>query len=85
LTPVVVSSVTPLIRDRREEYHFGSALSLALIAANRSCSSSLPGFDNTDASFSAFAPRCSSSVASPPSSRIMFEYPPSVQSKMRCV
>ncbi len=32
---MVVSSVTPLILARRVEYHFGSTLSFALMAANR--------------------------------------------------
>src|SRR5580698_11606095 len=66
LTPVVVSSVTPLILASRVEYHLGSTLSLALIAANRHSSSSLLGRAIRDASFSALAPRCSSRVASPP-------------------
>ena len=42
-TPVVVSSVTPLICLRRVEYHFGSRLSVALMELNSSISSSLPG------------------------------------------
>ena len=70
-TPVVVSSVTPVTCARRVEYHFGSLASLALIESKRLVSSSLVGLETTAASFSARAPRCRSSVASPPSSRIM--------------
>src|SRR5689334_4648871 len=55
----------------RVEYQLLSCASFALIEAKSSVSSSLPGFEMTEASFSARAPRCSSSVASPPSSRIM--------------
>src|SRR5512134_1928914 len=56
-TPVVVSSVTPLIFARRVEYQVGSLASLALIEANRNSSSSLPGCASSDASFSALLPR----------------------------
>ena len=88
-TPVVVSSVTPMICALLRLYQLGSSASLALIAANSTRSSSLPGLASTDRSFSAFWPRCISMVASPPSSRIMFGPSPSVSlapnSKMRCV
>ena len=88
-TPVVVSSVTPLILDRRVEYQLGCAARRFLIELNRHTSSSEPGLASTEASFSARVPRCSSSVASPPSSRIMLEYcaPAAVSghSKIRCV
>ena len=57
----------------------------ALIAAYSTRSSSLVGLATTEMSFSARAPRCSSRVASPPSSRIMLEKPPSAHSKMRWV
>ena len=57
-----------------------------LIAAKSALSSSLAGLgDHASRSFSACAPRCSSSVASPPSSRIMLDVPPSGHSKMRWV
>src|SRR5690606_40336396 len=46
-TPVVVSSLTPLMCLMRVEYHFGSTLSLALIELKSAVSSSPPGFDNT--------------------------------------
>lgn len=84
-TPVVVSSVTPLISARRVEYHFGSRLSVSLMAANRMRSSSLPGLASTEMSFSALVPRCSIRVASPPSSRIMLAFWPLGHSKILCV
>jgi hypothetical protein len=71
---VVVSSVTPITFERRVEYHFGSCASLALIELKRQVSSALVGFEMTAASFSARAPMCRRSVASPPSSRIMLVY-----------
>src|SRR5450830_1297478 len=49
-TPVVVSSVTPLIWAKRDEYHFGSRLIVALIAANNTTSSSELGLFKTDRS-----------------------------------
>src|SRR5450830_2196610 len=70
-TPVVVSSVTPLICDRRVEYQLDEVASFFLMELNRQISSSEVGLFSTDASFSARVPRCSSNVASPPSSRIM--------------
>src|SRR6195952_4944266 len=42
-TPVVVSSVTPLISFRRVEYQLGDSASFFLIALNRQISSSLEG------------------------------------------
>src|ERR1044072_2281916 len=54
-TPVVVSSLTPLICFRRVEYHFGSSFSLARIELNSEVSSSLPGFASTLAALSAGA------------------------------
>ncbi len=68
---MVVSSVTPLIWAMRVEYQPGWAFRRFLIDAKRTRSSSQPGFAMTLGSDSARAPRCSSSVASPPSSRIM--------------
>jgi hypothetical protein len=55
------------------EYQPGRVASLALIAAKRMTFLLVrePGLASTERSFSARAPRCSSSVASPPSSRIM--------------
>ena len=88
-TPVVVSSVTPMISALMREYHVASSASFLRMAANRMRSSSLPGLASTEASFSARLPRCISSVASPPSSRIMFGPSPSLplgpKSKMRWV
>jgi hypothetical protein len=88
-TPVVVSSVTPRISALLRVYQVASVASLALIAANRQVSSSLPGFASSDRSFSARLPRCISKVASPPSSRIMFGPSPfaplAPKSKIRCV
>ena len=55
------------------------------MAANSTSSSSLPGWCSTFGVVSACMPRCMSSVASPPSSRIMFGAPPSDHSKMRWV
>ena len=57
-TPVVVSSVTPMIWLDMRVYQVGSAATLALMAAKRTRSSSLPGFASTPRSFSAFWPRC---------------------------
>ncbi|MCY1246167.1 hypothetical protein D9M72_593760 [compost metagenome] len=71
-TPVVVSSVTPMISADLRVYQVSSTASLALMAAYRMRSSSLVGLASTPRSFSARWPRCMSSVASPPSSRIMF-------------
>ena len=82
-TPVVVSSVTPLMCARRVESG-GSASRCCAIDLYSATSSSLVGFAITERSFSAFAPRISSSVASPPSSRIMFANSPFGHSKMRC-
>ena len=70
-------------------YQVGSTAILARIAAYRQVSSSLVGLSSSDKSFSARWPRCINSVASPPSSRIMFGPSPSLalasNSKMRCV
>ena len=83
-TPVVVSSVTPMMCGRRFEYHCGSFARCCLIELNRQISSSEPGLSSTLMSVSARVPRCSSKVAWPPSSRIMFEYRPAPgHSKMR--
>ena len=57
---------------------------LALIEAKRYSSSSLEGLFSTDGSCSAVVPRCTSSVASPPSSRIMLG-PCPLNSRMRWV
>jgi hypothetical protein len=88
-TPVVVSSVTPMISADLREYQLASSASLALMLANRHVSSSLEGEAMTERSFSARLPRCISSVASPPSSRIMFgpswSEPLGPNSKMRWV
>src|SRR5450830_21027 len=84
-TPVVVSSVTPLIAAKRLEYQSGSFFKWDLIALNKQISSSERGLSSSERSFSARVPRCNNSFASPPSSRIMFEKPPSVHSKIRCV
>ncbi len=84
-TPVVVSSVTPRTDASCFEYQLGFSAMRFLMAAKRTRSSSLCGLARTEASFSAFEPRCSSRVASPPSSRIMFVAPPSGHSKMRWV
>src|SRR5882757_1542441 len=70
LTPVVVSSVTPLMCPSRVEYQVGSTDSLCRIDANSAVSSSLVGWLMQDESTWALVPRCSSKVASPPSSRI---------------
>src|ERR1700684_3928846 len=56
LTPLGGFPDTPLILASRVEYHLGSAFSLALMAANRCCSSSLPGLAMTLKSFSALEP-----------------------------
>src|SRR3954451_11904776 len=50
-TPVVVSSVTPLICARRVEYQLGDTASLALIELNRQVASSESGLDSRLASF----------------------------------
>ncbi len=84
-TPVVVSSVTPRICARRVEYQPGWLSSRLRIAAYRATSSSLAGFEISEASCSARLPSMSSSVASPPSSRIEFANWPPGHSKMRCV
>ena len=65
-------------------FEFGDTLRRFLIAAKSEFSSSLVGFASTEMSFSAFWPRCTSNVASPPSSRIMFG-PLSPNSKILCV
>src|SRR5215213_9742433 len=83
-TPVVVSSVTPLISFPMCEYQPGFDASRFLIEAKRYSSSSLFGLEMREASFSARWPRCTSSVASPPSSRIMFG-PWPLNSKIRWV
>ncbi len=57
---VVVSSVTPLICARRVEYHFGSRLSVSLMAANRMRSSSLPGLASTEMSSRPWCPGATS-------------------------
>ena len=79
--------MTPLIAFARAEYQPGWLARRFLIEAKRTRSSSLVGLFSTEASFSARLPRCRSSVASPPSSRIMFEKPrrPRGHSKMRWV
>src|SRR6218665_2475770 len=88
-TPVVVSSVTPMISALLRVYQVASSAILALMAAYSTVSSSLVGLFSTDRSFSARWPRCISSVASPPSSRIMFGPSPlepfGPKSKMRWV
>ena len=88
-TPVVVSSVTPMICALLRLYQVASCASLALMAAYRQLSSSLVGWFSTEASFSERLPRCISSVASPPSSRIMLgpspADPAAPNSKMRWV
>src|SRR3546814_20784274 len=71
-TPVVVSSVTPRIWDRRLEYHLASTARRSRIAANNTRSSSLAGLSSTDESGSALAPRCTQSVAAPPPPHILF-------------
>src|SRR5207344_945640 len=60
-TPVVVSSVTPIICAALRVYQVGSTASLALIAAKRQVSSSLVGLLITEGSFSALRPRIISS------------------------
>src|SRR3954463_10323215 len=78
-TPVVVSSVTPLISLPISEYQLGLRF---LIAAKRYSSSSLFGLAMSDGSFCTRWPRWISSVASPPSSRIMFGPLPGPNSKI---
>src|SRR5690625_560180 len=75
-TPVVVSSVTPLIWAKRVEYQVASSPSLARMLAYKTSSSSLLGLSSTLMSFSACAPKCNSSVASPPSSKIILACSP---------
>jgi hypothetical protein len=82
---VVVSSVTPRMFRLMFEYQFGDDSRRLRIAPNNARSSSLPGRSRTDGSFSARLPSITSSVASPPSSRIMFGVPPSCHSKIRWV
>src|SRR5690348_3907828 len=67
------------------EYQPGRSARRFLIAAKRYSASSLFGCEITEASCSARLPRCTSSVASPPSSRIMFGPCSAPNSKMRCV
>src|SRR5450830_492062 len=57
-TPVVVSSVTPMMWALLRLYQVGSWASLALMAANRQVSSSLVGLASRDGSVSARLPRC---------------------------
>ncbi len=79
---MVVSSETPLMFLASSEYQPGFVESVFLIALKSSRSSSFCGFSRTLGSFSAFLPRWTSSVASPPSSRIMFGVPPSSHSRI---
>ncbi len=75
--------VTPLMSLAVSVYQPGFSASCFLIEANRTSSSSFDGLSRTVASFSASMPRCSRSVTSPPSSRIMLGAPPSDHSKIR--
>src|ERR1043165_6897619 len=73
LTPVVVSSVTPLIREASCVHLFGETFSER---CSRPSTMANSGFDadvgsGTSPVFSNSTPLCNSKVASPPSSRIM--------------
>ena len=69
---VKLSGAYRVTAENQTPYADVAPLARALIAANRAISSSLPGLSSTEMSFSAFVPRTSSMVASPPSSKIMF-------------
>src|SRR6202162_655398 len=73
-TPVVVSSVTPLIPSPIRVQRCGASPSVR-VSVRRitpSSSDSAPAGSGTEPAFSYSVPLCTSSVASPPSSRIMF-------------
>ena len=57
MTPVVVSSVTPLIWPILSEYHVGFVFNFPFIAENKHISSSEVGLFSTEISFSAFTPK----------------------------
>src|SRR5262249_12669733 len=73
-TPVVVSSVTPLISWPMAVHRLPSDSSDAASSARTTLNSSLSveSTDGTEPAFSNSVPLCTSMVASPPSSRIMF-------------
>ena len=88
-TPVVVSSVTPISSRLIRVHRSGSASRLARSVSSTtrySCGSSAVASGTTPAASKA-TPRCTRSVASPPSSRIRFgpSKPSALQSKMRSV
>jgi len=85
LTPVVVSSDTPRMAARVLVKKPGVSFMRLAIWAKRISSSSLPGLDSTSSPASARAPIRMYMVASPPSSRIMFDGWPSGHWKMRSV
>src|SRR5256885_14495236 len=73
-TPVVVSSVTPLIRSPIVVHRLPSSASERRSSARKTCHSSLSESEGcgTAPAFSYSVPLWTSIVASPPSSRIMF-------------
>src|SRR5204863_509531 len=78
-TPVVVSSVTPRIPAATRDHRCASSARQRCSTPSTtaySCDSALSG-EGTAPAFSNRAPWCTSNVASPPSSRIMFGPPPS--------
>lgn len=73
----MVSSVTPWMCCKRLEYQFASCTKCALIAANNTVSSSLPGLAQHRNTFFGFAAQNQQqSRASPPSSKIMLASEP---------
>src|SRR2546421_1225842 len=80
-TPVVVSSVTPLMPAAVRVHRWLSAASERRSTSRMTAysSESSSAVDGTAPAASNCAPLCTSSVASPPSSRIMFGPPPSGQ------
>src|SRR5690348_8561124 len=80
-TPVVVSSVTPLIPAAIWVHLPGVAASEAVSRPSTTANSSVSALagSGTAPAFSYSAPLCTSRVASPPSSRIMFGPAPSGQ------
>src|SRR4051795_2020591 len=81
-TPVVVSSVTPLMPAATRVQRWSSSRRLRASSRRMTAysSESAVSADGTAPAFSNSAPLCTSSVASPPSSRIMFGPSPSGQS-----